>query len=93
MTKKEFEERVRATLENALAEYGGVAGVFFVCVSPKGRMNTLIGGSSDKLADALATAGADEVLVAGLLRSSIRRMNRLKIDRMFENIVQEGGEE
>lgn len=93
MTKKEFEVFARATMERALAEYGGVAGCLFLCVSPKGRMNTFIGGSPDKIVDGLATAGADAVQVANLLRASIRRMNRLKRDRMFENIEQEGGEE
>lgn len=93
MTKKEFEEYTRETIERALAEYGGVAGCLFLCVSPQGRMNTLIGGSPDKIADALATAGADAVQVAKLLRASIRRMNMLIRDRMSENIEQEGGEE
>lgn len=86
MTKKEFEDNARATIENALAEYGGVAGCFFVTASAKGKLNTFIGGSMDKIADALATVGLDEAQVATLLRASIRRMNKLKIDRINDKI-------
>ena len=86
MTKKEFEDTARATIENAMAEYGGVAGCFFVTASPKGQLNSFIGGSMDRIADALATVGLDEAQVATLLRASIRRMNKLKIDRMNDKI-------
>lgn len=86
MTRMEFEQSARETIMNALAEYGGVAGCVFVCVSPKGRMNTLICGSPDKIADALASIGADEAQFATLLRASIRRMNKLKIDRINDKI-------